>query len=438
MRQKVEEYLRNTNKEELNPEGIQRDLKTLLEDPQAGVNVLKERFSQFDRDTLVQLLSQRQDLSESQINETIDRIQSVRDNLLQAPQQIADKAKEQYEQTTTKIADYLRQTNLEELDPEGIQTDLATLFNDPQAGASALQERLGQVDRETLVKLLSQGDLSEEQINKSIDKVQTAIGNTLKAPRRLATRVQKQAADFGSNLESYLRNTDKEELNPDGIKRDLQLLLQDPKSGLSSLGDRVSEFDRDTFVALLSQREDISPEEANEIADRVESTYKSSVEQFQKAQQALKSALDSVFGKIRDYLNSLDLPELNYEGIQQDFSQLFDDPQAGVEALRNRLGQFDRDTLVGVISSRDDISTADANKIVDRIEATRDRVLSQAEGIQKETQKRLKAIKEKAQQQAIATQKIAAGAAWWVFGTALTSLGASAAVGFIAVTKDIF
>ena len=64
LRQKVEEYLRNTNKEELNPEGIQRDFKTLLEDPQAGVDVLKERFSQFDRDTLVQLLSQRQDLSE--------------------------------------------------------------------------------------------------------------------------------------------------------------------------------------------------------------------------------------------------------------------------------------------------------------------------------------------------------------------------------------
>jgi uncharacterized protein YfkK (UPF0435 family) len=438
VRQKVEEYLRNTNKEELNPEGIQRDFQTLLEDPQAGVNVLKERFSQFDRDTLVQLLSQRQDLSEEQINQTIDRIQSVRDNLLQAPQQIADKAKEQYEQTTTKIADYLRQTNLEELDPEGIQADLATLFDDPKAGASALQERLGQVDRETLVKLLSQGDLSEEQINKSIDKVQTAIGNTLKAPRRLATRVQKQAADFGSNIESYLRNTDKEELNPDGIKRDLQLLLQDPQSGLSSLGDRVSEFDRDTFVAFLSQREDISPEEANEIADRVESTYKASVEQFQKVQQAFKSAIDSVFGKIRDYLNALDLPELNYEGIQQDFSQLFDDPQAGVEALRNRLGQFDRDTLVGVISSRDDISIADANKIVDRIEATRDRVLTQAERIQQETQKRLKAIAEKAQQQAIATQKIAAGAAWWVFGTALTSLGASAAVGFIAVTKNIF
>jgi hypothetical protein len=438
LRQKVEEYLRNTNKEELNPEGIQRDFQTLLEDPQAGANVLKERFSQFDRDTLVQLLSQRQDLSEEQVNQTLDQIESVRDRLLNAPKEVAEKAKEQYEQTTTKIAEYLRKTNLEELDPEGIQKDLATLFDDPKAGAAALQERLGHVDRETLVKLLSQGDLSEDQVNNAIDKVQTAIGNTVKAPRRLASRVQKQAVDFKTNLEEYLRNTNKEELNPEGIERDLQLLLQHPQAGLMSLGDRASEFDRDTFVALLSQRDDISEAEANEIADRIASTYKSLVEQFHKVQQALQSALDGVFGKVRDYLNSLDVPELNYEGIQQDFSQLFDDPQAGFEALRHRLGEFDRDTLVAVISSRDDISTADANKIVDRIEATRDRVLHQAERIQSETQKRIDAVKEQAHKRAVATQKIAAGAAWWLFGTGITSLAVSAAIGFIAVGKDIF
>jgi hypothetical protein len=437
LRQKVEEYLRNTDRDELNPEAIQRDFQKLLEDPQVGLNVLKDRFSQFDRETLVALLSQRQDLSEAQINQTIDRLESVRDRILHAPQEIADKAKERYEQTTTKIAEYLRKTNLEELDPAGIQADLAKLFDDPKAGASALQERLGQVDRETLVKLLSQGDLSEERVNNAIDKVQTAIANTVKTPRRLASRVQKQAVKFENNLEEYLRNTDKQELDPDGIKRDLQLLLEHPQAGLMSLRDRVSEFDRGTFVALLSQRDDISEREANDIADRIESTYKSIVGQFQQAQQALQSALDGVFGQIRDYLNSLNVPELNYEGIQQDFSTLFDDPQAGFDALRSRLGEFDRDTLVAVISSRDDISTADANKIVDRIEATRDRVLHQAERIQTETQKRLQAVKDQAKKQAVATQKLAAGAAWWLFGTGLTSLAVSAAIGFIAVGKDI-
>jgi hypothetical protein len=432
--QRVEDYLRNTNLEELNPEGIQRDFSTLLDDPQAGLSALQGRLSQFDRETLVKLLGQRQDLSEEKVNQILDNLESVRSSILQAPQQAATKAKEQYEQTLSSVTEYLRNTNLEELNPEGIQRDLQKLLNDPKAGAAALGERVLQFDRETLVKLLTQrGDLSEEQINQVIDSTQTAISNIIKAPQRLAKRATKQVVDFEANLESYLRNTQKEELNPDSIKRDLQLLLQDPRAGVESLSDRVSKIDRSSLVALLSQREDISEEEANRIVDQIESTRNSIVEQFQKIQERVQSVLDGVFGQVRGYLNSLDRAELNYEGIQQDFSKLFDDPQAGFDALRTRLSQFDRDTLVAVIASREDISEEQALQIVSRIEGTRDRVLQRAELIQTETQKRLQAIKEQAKKQAKDSKKAVAEAAWWLFGTAITSLCASALAGAVAV-----
>lgn len=439
LRGKVEDYLRNTPPEALTAEGIQRDLRTLLDDPQAGVNILKSRLSQFDRPTLAQILSQRQDLSQEQGNQVLDQAEAVRDSLLQAPQKVSDKAKEYYEQTTTKIANYLHDTDLEELNPEGIQRDLTTLLADPQIGASALRDRLSQVDRETLVKLLSQrGDLTEEQVNQTLDQLQSAIRNIIKAPRRLARRAQKQALAFEDNLENYLRNTNKEELSPEGIKRDLQLVLQHPRAGLGSLGDRISNFDRSTFVALLSQRDDISEEEANRIADQIESTYHSLVQQIQNVQLSIQSAIDTVFAKIRDYLNSLERPELNYEGIQEDFQKLFDDPQVGFDALRDRLGHFDRGTLVAILSSREDISEADANRLLDKIEETRDSVLHQAEQIQHEVQMRFRRVKEQAQRQALETQKVAAGAAWWLFSTALTSLAASALAGTLAVTVPKF
>ncbi|MUL36720.1 hypothetical protein [Gloeocapsopsis dulcis] len=434
VRQKVEDYLSNTNKEELNPEGIKRDFQQLVEDPQAGLSALRARLSQFDRDTLVQLLSQRGDLSEEQINQNIDQIESVRKSILQAPQKAAGKAKEQYEQTTAKIAEYLRNTSLEELDPEGIQQDLTELLDDPREGALALRDRLAQVDRETLVKLLSQReDLSEEQVNQAIDRVQESINNIVKAPRRLATRAQKQAQDFGANLESYLKNTNKEELNPEGIKRDLQVLLNDPRAGLGNIGDRLQQFDRETLVALLSQREDISAEEANEIVDQVEAVRNQLVEQVQKVQQTVQSTIDGVLGKTRDYLNSLDRPELNYEGIKADFQKVFDDPQAGFEALRDRLSQFDRETLVSVLSSREDISEADANRIIDQVEEARTSVIQRAQAVQEEVQRRLVLLKQQTQKQVEETKKAAADAAWWLFSAAATSLAASAIAGAIAV-----
>jgi nucleoid DNA-binding protein len=290
------------------------------------------------------------------------------------------------------------------------------------------------------VKLLAtREDLSEEQVNQIIDSVQQAIANIIKAPQRLAKRTTKQVVDFEANLENYLRNTNKEELNPDGIKRDLQLLLSSPRAGLGTLNDRLSKFDRSTLVALLSQREDISEAEANRIVDQIESVRDSIVQQFEQIQQKMRSLVDSIFGRIRDYLNSLDRPELNYEGIQHDFAKIFDDPQAGFEALRDRLSQFDRDTLVALLSSRPDISPEQANQIINRIERARDSVLRQADRIQQETQRRLRVIKDQAKQQAIDSKKALADAAWWLFNAAFVSLIASAIGGVLAViTPTLF
>ncbi len=430
----VESYLRNTGKSELNPDGIRADFKKLLEDPQAGISSIRARLSRFDRDTLVQLLSQRQDLNEDQVNQIINATEESWYSIRHTPQIVVDKAKEQYDSVTTTIADYLRNTGKQELNPEGIQRDLTRLFENPQEGAVALRRRLSQVDRDTLVKLLSQRqDLSEEQVNEIIDSTQTSIRNFVRAPRRLASRTQQRVESFKGYLEEYLRQTGKEELNPEGIKRDLQLLLHDPRVGVESFGDRLSQFDRDTIIALLKIREDISDEEAARIADNMVSVRDQFVEQVRSIQRGIQDAIDGVFARIRNYLNSLDRPELNYDSIKRDVRTVFDDPQAGFDALRDRLSSFDRDTLVAIMSSREDISEEDANRIIDQIERARNTVLQRAERLQHEAQRRLEQVKHQAQRQAEETRKAAATAAWWLFATAFVSAIFSALGGAIAV-----
>ncbi|NES94491.1 MAG: MFS transporter [Desertifilum sp. SIO1I2] len=434
--QKVADYLRHTGKSELDPAGIERDLKVLLQDPALGVDLLRGRLSQFDRDTLVQLLAQRQDLSEAEINRVLDQAEGVWDNVIHAPQILTTKAKEQYDDATSAIADYLRSTGKSELNPAGIQRDLNLLVNNPQAGAIAIRNRLAQMDRDTFVKLLAQrGDLTEAEVNRTIDQLQQSIRTLVKAPRRLATRTQRQLYDFQTSIEQYLANTEKEELNPRAIKRDLSLLMHDPRVGIESLTDRLKQFDRDTLVALLSQRQDISEEEANRFVDQILSVRDQFVDQIRAIQHRIQDAIDHIFVRIRTYLNSLDRPELNYDGIMRDVRKLFDDPQAGFDALRDRLSHFNRDTLVAVLSSREDISQADANRIVDRIEMARTSVLQRAERIQLETQRRLEEVKLQAQRQVEETRKAAASAAWWLFGTATVSAGLSALAGFLGVIR---
>ncbi len=433
----VESYLRNTGKSELNPDAIRAEFKKLLEDPQAGIASIRARLSRFDRDTLVQLLSQREDLTEEQVNQIINAAEESWHNIRHTPQAVVDKAKEQYDSVTTTIADYLRNTGKQELNPEGIGRDLTKLFENPKEGAVALRRRLSQVDRDTLVKLLSQRqDLSEEQVNEIIDSTQTSIRNFVRAPRRLATRTQQRMETFKGYLEEYLRQTGKEELNPEGIKRDLQLLLHDPRVGVESFSDRLSHFDRSTIIALLKIREDISDEEAARIADSMVSVRDQFVEQVRNIQRGIQDAIEGVFARIRNYLNSLDRPELNYDSIKRDVRTFFDDPQAGFDALRDRLSSFDRDTLVAIMSSREDISEEDANRIIDQIERARNTVLQRAERIQHEAQRRLEQVKHQAQRQAEETRKAAATAAWWLFATASVSAIFSALGGAIAVVTQ--
>ena len=430
----VQSYLRDTGKGELNPDGIKRELDLLLRDPQAGSSALKERLSNFNRDTLLQLLSQRQDLSESQIEDTIDTVEGVWMKVANAPQKLAGVAQSQYDEATSAVSDYLRKTGKPELNPRGIERDLTLLFNNPKLGSKAVRQRISTMDRDTLVQLLAQRrDLNEEDIERVINDVQSTLKKIVKAPRRAAIRTQEKVQDFNSSIADYLRSTDKAELSPTGIKRDVELLLNDPRAGAESLKDRLASFDRSTLVALLTQRKDISEADVNKAVDQILEVRDSFMSQLQMIQDSVQSVIDRILGKIKAYLNSLDRPELAYAGIKRDINVLFDDPQAGFTALKDRFSSVDRDTMVAVMSSRQDISKTDAEHIINQIERTRDRALQRAERIQTETAMRVEAAKKQAAAQVEESRKAAAAASWWLFLTATVSAIASAAAGAIGV-----
>ena len=430
----VQSYLRDTGKGELNPEGIKRELELLFKDPQAGSSALRARLSNFDRDTLVQLLSQRQDLDESQIEDAIDAVEGVWMKIANAPQKLAGKAQEQYDMATSEIASYLRRTGKPELNPRGIERDLTLLFNNPKLGSKAIRQRIAAMDRDTLVQLLAQRrDLDEADIERVINDVQSTLKKIAKAPRRAAIRTKEKVRDFQSSIADYLRSTDKAELSPTGIKRDVELLLNDPRAGAESLKDRLASFDRSTLTALLTQREDISKADVDRVVDQILEVRDGVMSQLKVIQDKVQSVIDRLLAKIRAYLDSLDRPELAYAGIKRDINVLFDDPQAGFSALKDRFSSIDRDTMVAVMSSRKDVSEADANRIITQIERTRDRALQRAERLQTETMMRVEAAKKQAAQQVEDTRKAAAAASWWLFLTGLVSAIASAAAGALGV-----
>lgn len=426
--QRVQSYLRGASREELTSSAMKKELKSVLNENDRDIEgaTLRARKTFFERDSLLNLLVLRRDLSREQIDRTLNEVEKMWLLVQYEPTTVVVQVQDQYEQASNAIANYLRSTGKEELNPEGIKRDLTGLLEDPQTGFNAIKNRLAQMDRDTLVQLLSQReDLNQEQVNQTIDQVQATLGNFAKTPGLLAKQTQERIESFEAIIADYLRSTDKEELNPEGIKRDIQLLLNDPRAGIGNLQDRLSHFDRDTLVVLLSQRDDISQEDANRIIDEILVVREQMLERL----QTIQKILDRVFIKVREYFRSLPLPELNYQGIKRDIENLFNDPKAGFEALRDRFSHFDRETLISILSSREDISRADVERIVSQVETTRDRLLQKSERVQQEAKLRVEKVKQQAQKQAEETRKTAATASWWLFFTAFISALASAGAG---------
>lgn len=254
---------------------------------------------------------------------------------------------------------------------------------------------------------------------------------------------REQAEEYRHRIEDYLRNTGKPELNPEGIKRDLEKLFSDPKGGFQALKEHLGQFDKSTITSLLSQRKDMDENEANRVVDWVSNTLDTIRGTYQGAKEDVKAGAgeraagmqeraSGLEGKVKEYFDSLDRPELQYEDIKGDFELLLHDPKAGADALLTRLKSMDRDSLKAIISSRKDISEEDADRMIDKMEEARDSMIQRVERMKEETARRLEQLKEEAAHQADEVRKTAASATWWVFAAALVSGIAAAAGGWVA------
>jgi|GEM_PF-549793 len=245
-----------------------------------------------------------------------------------------------------------------------------------------------------------------------------------------------EAEDSRKKIEGFLRSTDKQELDPDGIKRDLERLFEDPREGSEALRKRLSAIDRDTIETILAKRQDMSRDEVHQKVDRIwnmieniTGTARQKTESFRgsaagisgAARQRSGSTRERAIDKVEDYLETIDRPALDPEGVRQDLELLFHDPKAGAEELYDRLKHLDREDVMAIVTTNRYISREHAEKLVDGIMNTRDRAMEQAERAKQEIQYRLEQARQETLHQVNQLRKTLASATWWIFGTAVVS-----------------
>ena len=268
------------------------------------------------------------------------------------------------------------------------------------------------------------------------------------AGMRVAGLSHEQAEQQRKQVEQYLAKTGKAELNPDGIKRDLERIVTgDRDGGVEAIRERLRHVDRSTVTAILAQREDMSEDEARRVVDRVSSVVNNLTSRYEDARESAEGSVEgyrdeveqrrgAAEAKLRDYLDSLDNPNLEYDVLKADFETLLHDPRAGADSLINRLKTIDRDDLKQMIAhSRPNLSEQDVEHAITRFEEARDKMIARAEQMRDKVAEKLEQAKAEALHQAEETRKVAASAAWWIFLSALVSGIAAAAGGYVGIVS---
>ncbi|WKN42178.1 hypothetical protein [Tunicatimonas pelagia] len=374
----------------------------------------------------------------------------------------------QLKQKVDEYVDRMEQTANSGPDYEQVKQDFIGLLKDIRVEEKTDTEGEGVLDTEIFVKLASeQPSLSKQDVKKLKSTFQQAK-QAVEAGDTQEEKAKKVAAQFSSaseedideyitQIESYLKETERSELDPQAIRNDIQQIVNNPNNAQAILSERVGKMDRGTLVALLENHQKMDHEKAEKVVSYVEDAIdwvasKSSQAQNKaeqkKAQanyqantiQAEANGSLENYGastdnggfedKIRQYLNGLNRPELQYDSLKWDVEKMMNNPKSTPQILKHRLSQFDKETFMALLTSNDKISRRDVENISNRVDETRQQVLTKVDTLEREATRRTEEAKQAALHQAENTRKTAAAAAWWLFATAIAS-GAAAAVGGI-------
>jgi hypothetical protein len=332
-----------------------------------------------------------------------------------------------------QLNDFLKTIKPRDIDPKEFAQGFAEMLNHTEIRAIVQDDYAW--DTETIYAELRNKGMEEKGARKLAAKssdIFSVIKEEKGKNKRLADKVidgsmkasgmsDSDAVETREKIEKYLKNSGKSELNPEAIKADLEMMFKDPAGASRSLKDRLSHIDRNTISQAISANSDMSKEQIDRKVDQVYSV-------IEKLKSGVSGFQDSIIGKMRDYMDYIDNPDLRYEEITQDVQKLFHDPKAGIESLIHRLKSVDRETLKRMISYRKDISEDDAERIISRIESARDNMMHKVDQMKTEVSRRIEDAKFEAVRQADEARKTAATAAWWAFTTAIIS-GIGAVIG---------
>lgn len=187
--QQIKQALQNTNKDELQPEKLEEDIKRIFNHPGETSNILKAKASAMDHDTIVKLLSS-QNMSEAEADKYVSKVESVL-------QKISSSFGSAGSSVSAKEGDI--KNRIKNMFSGGSSMDLDTIYYDfnnifrESADGSDLKYKLKHYNKAELTTFIStKTTLSWAESESIADKIVSARDNVLNKMDEVEAKVNEE------------------------------------------------------------------------------------------------------------------------------------------------------------------------------------------------------------------------------------------------------
>jgi hypothetical protein len=254
-------------------------------------------------------------------------------------------------------------------------------------------------------------------------------------------------------FKEFLRGADRRELNPVRLEQEVETLASTAReagvpagpAGTAKEGQDARSIKRDDLVRILKQRRDISPQEADSIADLIDSARTRALSRTEMREHRLQETTDKAVARLRDGIYALKHPERDYRGFRRDLERVLGDrilDPAGTRAgkperaggidrgsdparILSDLQGLDRKALFDLFYAKRGVSKQDAERMAEAAEPAVESAREAAVRLQSETRDRVEAARRDAGKRVEAARSLDASATRWMLG--ITAAGAAAA-----------
>lgn len=293
---KIKKYIDRATENTFSARDFRKELETLINEIE-----VEEQYVTDDPDTTKKLIldiaSNRPSMSDEQkqqLSKSIDDIKaSVKDNDTHQARATAafDKLtpgdEAQGQRYREQIKDYLDKAGREELSSEELERDLAIIFDNPSSAQRIIQNRISQLDRNSIKALLSSHDSMDEakadKILKAYDTVVSNFNNATSSNKSDTPDLPVKRSNAETRIQRWFDRMHRPELQYRDLKGDFMAILNDPSDAPEVLSKRLDRMDERTVRALLTNNDKLD-----------ESDLDDYMRQFDEAKREVRERLNAI------------------------------------------------------------------------------------------------------------------------------------------------